>query len=326
MKRYNRQIIFYLGLLLVSAGFSLWASLPENETDLRQIKITEINPAEIVELQWQTSKLTTMAKRRTSDGKFWIVSGDDSFLANQRLEETLKTLNPFFARRLVSRVTSESQDELSKFGLNPPTATLTVVRRAKRGTTSTNETTNELKIIFGRNSFGTTDRYVLTPDGKNIVLVAGDTISGLDNPVARFFERTVFPAKLADSDTVEFLRGDQAKSFTKNNSAKDPDKFDPQLSDWFEKAERLRGIRYADEGLEARLVNTVPELAVKFKNKNNETEEIVIKTLAAEDKNGQATWWVISTQTKAHLEITSNRAEPLIKDAESLLLSTDQTR
>lgn len=339
MKRVRNDLVFYFILLFASAALALWASLPQSENELRQIKITEIDPGEVSQVKWSTTNGTTIAVRRPGDSKFWIKTGNDSFLANPRLEETLSTFDPLYAQRLVANIESPEDPKLASFGLNPPTATLSImlggVPDDSNAKSEGQEKVKELQILLGRNSFGTTDRYLLTPDGKNVVLIAGDAISGFDNPVARFFERTVFPTKLDESDTAEVTDGELTKTFEgktaaarsrnpeddgKSSSDQDPGgKFGPAFDEWLDRAERLRGIRYASQEAEEKLANIQPALELKFVKNGAKIEEITFKTLPADSNKGNPTWWVVSTTTKAHMEISANRAEPLVKDAIGLL-------
>jgi hypothetical protein len=84
------------------------------------------------------------------------------------------------------------------------------------------------------------------------------------------------------------------------------------VADWLEKYEKLRAIRFADQATEEKLSGKQPELVLKLLKGDSVAHELAIKTL-------DNTWWVFSSAARAHLEISANRAEPVVKDAENLL-------
>jgi hypothetical protein len=185
------DISIYGIILGASLALAWWASTPKFSGDARQVHITSITPASIDEVVWKGANQTMTAQRREADGRFWIQYGQDSFLASERFEDTLNFFNPLEAKRIVAATANLSAEQWQAFGLKPPSATLTL--KLKQGSATAEK--KSWSIELGSQSFGTTDRYALSPDGKNIILLEADAISGFDNAVARFFDRSVLSKK-----------------------------------------------------------------------------------------------------------------------------------
>ena len=314
------DISIYGIILAASLALAWWASTPKFSSDARQVHITSITPASIDEVVWKGANQTMTAQRREADQRFWIQYGQDSFLASERFEDTLNFFNPLEAKRIVAATANLSAEQWQAFGLKPPSATLTL--KLKQGSATSEQ--KSWSIELGSQSFGTTDRYALSPDGKNIILLEADAISGFDNAVARFFDRSVLSKKINDAETAELEKGTAKKRFhrqigkdkvTDRENSKEKPPFESAFNDWLEKVERLRAIRYADTKTEEQLTQLQPELTLKILNGERISEEITVKKI---DEANKTTWWIFSSTTKSHVEISANRAEPVVKDAEAL--------
>ena len=316
MTRTKSDIRLYSIFLAASLALAWWASIPRTAADAGEVRVASISPAKIVEIIWQGGNSAMIAHRRASDGRFWIKSEKDEFLAGQRFDDALKSFDPLYAKRVVASADSLNDDQWKAYGLKPALGKLTITFGDK--TTWTLET--------GSPGFGTTDRYAISPDGKNVILMDGEAISGFENPVARFFDRILLSRKTDDADGAELEKGTQRKRFTRasaqNKQSQDGLVFEGPFNEWLEKFERLRAIRYADPATEEKLAARQPELVLKLLDGEKVAEEFALKKvtgLSSVPDSAQVTWWVFSSKVNAHLEISANRAEPVVKDAESLL-------
>lgn len=308
------DIPLYGTILAVSLALAWWASTPKSTSDSRQVRLFSASPAAIEEVQWQGANQTMIAHRREGDGRFWIQSGQDSFLASDRFDESLKFFDPLEAKRIVAPTTGMTDEQWKAFGLKPASAKLTI----KLKSVSASEKSESWSIELGNLSFGTSDRYGLSPDGKTVILLEADAISGFDNAVARFFDRSVLSKNIDDADSAEIEKGKSKKRFARQNiktAEKEKPPFEGPFNDWLDKFERLRALRYADATTEEKLTQLQPELTLKVLKGDRIGEEISMKKM---DDMGKTTWWIFSSIGKAHLEISANRAEPVVKDAESL--------
>ncbi len=305
------DISIYGLILAASLALAWWASTPKFSSDARQVHITSITPTMVEEVVWNGANQTMTARRREADGRFWIHYGQESFLANERFEDALNFFDPLEAKRIVTSTAGLSEDQWQAFGLKPASAKLTIKLKQKSAAAPEQESWT---IELGSQSFGTTDRYALTPDGKNIILLEADAIAGFDNAVARFFDRRVLSKKINEAESAELEKGTTKKRFNRQ-TGRDKPPFEGAFSDWLEKVERLRAIRYADTKTEEQLTQKQPELTLKIMNGEQVSEEITVKKI---DDASKTTWWIFSSATKAHVEISANRAEPVVKDAESL--------
>jgi hypothetical protein len=302
-----RDLYGYSLLLITSLGIAWWASTPRSLTDGDAIRLTSINPASIQKLTYRKGTAGFTAVRREGDGRFWIESDGNRFLAGDRFAETLGFFKPLEAKRLVSEVAQLDDAKLKTFGLSPATARIEIE--------TSDEPSSIIKLELGTNSFGTTDRYGFTLDGKRVVLFDADMISGFDSPAARFFDRTILgPAKITEADAAEIEKGPNSKRFARaekkaGNSEHAP--FEGAFADWLEKYEKLRAIRFADTAIEEKLSTLQPKLVLKLLKGDASICELALRNFENE-------WWVFSSELKAHVEISANRAEPVIKDAESL--------
>jgi len=321
MKSKITSDIFIYGIILTSSlALAWWASTPKFSSDARQVHITSITPSSIDEVVWKGANQTMTARRREADGRFWIQYGQESFLASERFEDALNFFNPLEAKRIVSATAGLSDEQWQAFGLKPPSAKLTLKLKQR----SEKAEQESWSIELGSQSFGTTDRYALSPDGKNIILLEADAISGFDNAVARFFDRSVLSKKIDEADSAELEKGPTKKRFnrqigtdkvTDKDSRTDKPPFESAFHDWLGKVERLRAIRYADTKTEEQLTEKQPELTLKILDGERISEEIMVKKI---DESNKTTWWIFSSATKAHVEISANRAEPVVKDADAL--------
>lgn len=303
----------YGGLLAASLALAWWASTPKTATEARQVRVATIDIARIQEVSWAGALQKMTARRREGDGRFWIQYGKEEFLAGRQFDEALATFSPLEAKR-VADVAGLSDEQWQAFGLKPsPAGKLTF-------TFGPSETWT---LEVGSPAFGTTDRYALSPDGTSILLMDGDALSGFDNALARFFDRAVLSSKIDEADGAELEKGSQKKRFSRPESrsrGRDKAPFEGPFNDWLEKFERLRAIRYADPATEEKLAREEPQLVLKILDGDKIAEELVVKKIAGTDTaNGPVTWWVFSSDARAHLEISANRAEPVVKDADSLL-------
>lgn len=320
--RTRSDIGMYSVLLVTSLGIAWWASTPRSAGDAREVRIASVNPADIIETEWQGGKNTMVARRRETDGRFWIKAEKDEFLAGQKFDDALATFNPLLAKRVIAETVSLSDDQWKAFGLKPALGKLTL----KMGGKEDGSTVRTWSLETGNPAFGTTERYALSPDGKKVILIDGDAISSFENPVARFFDRVVLSGKVDDADSAELEKGSLKKRFTKaSDKEKNPSGGpfnEKSFNEWIEKFERLRAIRYADPATEEKLANQQPELVLKLLDGEKVAEEFALKKMPGSGSSPdatQVTWWVFSSKVKAHLEISANRAEPVVKDAESLL-------
>jgi len=316
MGRTKSDIGLYSILLMVSLALAWWASTPRNAADAGEVRVASFNPAKVVEINWQGGNSSMSARRRASDGRFWIAAEKDQFLAGQRFDDALKSFDPLYAKRVIATTDALNDDQLKVYGLKPALGKLTVTFADK--TTWTLET--------GSPGFGTTDRYAISPDGKKVILMDGEAISGFENPVARFFDRILLSRTSDDADGAELEKGNQRKRFNRATGGAKPSQdglvFEGPFNEWLEKFERLRAIRYADPATEEKLATREPELVLKLLDGEKVAEEFALKKISGPTSvsdPGQVTWWVFSSKVKAHLEISANRAEPVVKDAESLL-------
>lgn len=322
----HSDLLLYGVLLTASLSLAWWASTPKSASDEHHVRLASIPAASISEVVWQGANQTMTARRREGDGRFWVQYGTDSFLASERFEQALNFFDPLEAKRMVTKTSGLSEEQWKAFGLKPASSKLTL--KFKKENLINAAEPQSWSIELGANSFGTTDRYGMTPDGKNVVLLDTEAISGFDNAVARFFDRAVLSKKIDDADAAELAKGSSKKRFDRQATkpaGKDKAPFDGAFNDWLEKFERLRAIRYADQGTEEKLAALEPELILKIMNGSRVSEEIAVKKMSdsgteiGKSGSGNAsTWWVFSSDAKAHIEISANRAEPVVKDAESL--------
>jgi hypothetical protein len=147
------------------------------------------------------------------------------------------------------------------------------------------------------------------------VLFDADMIAGFDSPAGRFFDRSVLtPRQITEADAAEIEKGSAKKRFPraeKKTSNSDSPPFEGAFADWLEKYEKLRAIRFADSAMEEKLAAQPATLVLKLLKGENVAHELALKSV-------ENSWWVFSSDAKAHLEISANRAEPVVKDAESL--------
>jgi len=239
-----------------------------------------------------------------------------AFMAGAAGQKLLDALAPLMAKRLIEL----SGDKVSEFGLDDPTAVLTIRREGKP----------DKVLEIGGEAYGVKDRYVRDTDSGKVYLVDDQTFKPLQYAKSRLPERNLIPTDKDDVATVAVQgSGQQLTLEHKNADDKDAAFWALQGADqpndvaeaWLDKVFRLRSAGYVQTA-------DIPTgLTTAFTLNVTGADGVATQVTVSSGNNpdGKETWYAKSTHTrdlvKLHKVLASEAAEDLAtvfsSDAES---------
>jgi hypothetical protein len=231
-----------------------------------------------------------------------------AFMAGAAGDKLMASLAPLMAKRMIE----VSSDKVEAFGLDEPTAVLTIRRSGKP----------DRVLEIGGEAYGIKDRYVRDRDSGKIYLVESQAFKPLQYAKSRLPERNLMPTDKNDVVQVVVQDTTSGESVTlehKNRDDRDAEFWatagSSEANDvaeaWLAKVFRLRSAGFVQTedlptGLEAAFVMTVTGAD------GTATEVTVSK---GNNADGKETWYAKSTHTrelvKLHKVLASEAAEDL---------------
>ncbi len=228
------------------------------------------------------------------------------FSGNEQAVETWAALAPLYAMR---ELTISPETDLAAFGLDAPTAKLTVELRDRT-----------VEIEIGGESYGTRNRYARA-EGR-VYLLDDGLVRPLQFAKSRLVERRLHPFEEQDILGVEVSRGTETRGFVQKNpddrtksywaDASVPERRDIEGATWLGKLFRLRVKGYVDES--AAPAELAPVFAFAVKGREGRW---TVEVLRAEVE-GEVSYYAKSSFTRGLVDLTRSLADEAIADLDAL--------
>jgi len=269
-----RQVITYATLLvaLLAAAWFRWTAAPD-ASDGDKVVLLQGQPDQLKQVHWKTEDAeATISRKEDEHGSYlWVeytkqetakpltppgadatlplpppekVAKTTVFKASDKGDELITSLAPMYALRKLEGVTG---DKLAEIGLDAPTEELDLTYGDK--TTA---------LMIGGESYGTKDRYVQVKDSGDIYLVDDQLLKSLQYARTRLPDRDLWSFKDPEIASILVDNGTGKAEVTQKNPddekarqwVKADGTVDEQMTTWLDKALKLRGTTYVDEGAE----------------------------------------------------------------------------
>ncbi len=228
------------------------------------------------------------------------------FSGNEQAVETWAALAPLYAMR---ELTISPDTDLAAFGLDAPTAKLTIELRDRT-----------VEIEIGGESYGTRNRYARA-EGR-VYLLDDGLVRPLQFAKSRLVERRLHPFEEQDILGVEVSRGTETRGFVQKNAddrtksywadVTVPERRDIEGATWLGKLFRLRVKGYVDES--AAPAELAPVFAFAVKGREGSW---TVEVLRAEVE-GEVTYYAKSSFTRGLVDLTRSLADEAIADLDAL--------
>lgn len=327
----------YAGLMVVGLGIAYWASIPVEEGDSDKVALASFEPTTIASMEFHAKGIDVKAVRR-ADKKFWVdfhkveavpqpppagsgsgsaavppppppVETKDRFLANEKLDQLAKSFNPLQALRVIGPVGDDKQME--EYGLKDQTDFFSL-------TTDGGKT---YKIILGKRSYGTKNRFAMEEGGKRVVLLDDEGFDNLEKANLRAYDRRLYEFELSTVSAAVVRAGGKEKRLAHRQRDKsgellwtDDDEKAAQKAQydaWMDRVNKLRLAGYASDD-ELKLAEAAPPfLEIAFEGSSGVLDTVVFRKIVQGDKPA---YFVSSSFLKTTGKLVPARVEPIEKD------------
>lgn len=339
-------------LLAAGLGTAYWASLPATEGEDEKVSIYSIDPKAVAEVTFTSDVVKAVADRRDGDNRYWIEhtkteaakeeKKDDPaktkdvpatpapaapvtppkvtkerFLANDKMDELLKSLNPLNAVRVIGKVDDASLKDF--FGEAGPKDKITV-----KGADG-----KVFGLFLGKKSYGSKNRFAME-EGEGgakgrVVLIEDQGFENLERAPLRMYERKIVSFELSEVSKAEVKAGGKAKRLAHTQRDKNGELLwtddeenaqqKPSYDSWMDKLGKLRLTEFATPADEAALKDVKPYLEVTFERDGKVQDTLVFKKAGGDTP----VYWVYSDFLKTHAKVVQSRVEPIEKDIGAIL-------
>jgi hypothetical protein len=333
----------YSALLACGLGAAYWASLPAKAGDEEKISVYQISPKQVAELHYKSKEVDATAARRPEDGRFWVhhVKTEEfktppkdphnpkapepvtpppkvtteTFLANEKMDELLKSFDPFQASRVIGKVDDKQLDD---FGLKDKGEVWTIKDEGGKVWT----------LYLGKRSYGSRSRFAMEEGGR-VILVDDTGFENLERAPLRMYDRRIVGFESADPTKAVVTIGDKGKTLEHSQRDKNGETLwtdatpnaGPKASNdsFMDKVAKLRLTAYADEKEAASLKAVKPFLTIGFEKNGTALDQLVFKKTGGEKPGDKPTYWVTTGFLKTYGKLVPSRMEPIEKDAPALV-------
>lgn len=239
-----------------------------------------------------------------------VPSKPQAFKAGAAGETIAKGAAPFVAKRVLEGVDDSKLEEL---GFGEGQASLTFLRKDR-----------DAKVYeVGAKAYGGSNRYVRDPDDGTVYIVAASLVDSLETAERSLPDRSLLAFDITDIDTISVRGGEAEATYVQNNpddrsarfwSAPGSTEPSPSAAGWFDKALRLKVLRYIDPankptGLEE-------AFSMTFSSGRKSSEAVIYR--AAGDDGGES-WYAVSTHNRGLVQLQSSSAAEAQADLASVL-------
>jgi len=242
----------------------------------------------------------------------------EHFLANEKLDDLLKGLNPLYASRVIANADDK---QIEEFGLKDKGEVFTI--KEAGGKTFT--------LILGKRSYGSSSRFAREGEGKQRVFLVDDSgFENLERAPLRIYDRRLMSFELAEVQKAELQANGRTHRFSHTQRDKRGELIwtdeeenapaKPVYDSWMDKISKLRLTAYATQEEEAKLKDAKPVLDLIFEKDGKPLDHLSIVKLAGD----KPSYW-ISTDflgVGVHAQLLSGRVEPMEKDLGQVLGET----
>lgn len=237
-------------------------------------------------------------------------SKPQAFKAGAAGETIAKGAAPFVAKRVLEGVDDSKLEEL---GFGEDQASLSFLRKGK-----------EPKVYeVGAKAYGGSNRYVRDPDSGTVYIVAASLVDSLETAERSLPDRSLLAFDVTDIDTISVRGGEADATYVQNNPDDRAARFwsvpgssepSPAAAGWFDKALRLKVLRYIDpaakpDGLQEAFSMTV--------SSGRKSSEAIVYRAVGDD--GNEAWYASSTHNRALVQLQSSSAAEAQADLASVL-------
>ena len=318
-----RSVLIYSTILALSLGgaWFRWTKTPDPTTG-EEVIILQGASDDIEKLVWESEDETSiLTVQEDSHGSYiWVEYTDNrpqtntenpepivkNFKAGDKAEDLLDKLSPLVGLRSFPGLTA---DQESRFGLDEPTATVTVTRRGRTQ-----------KLIIGGETYGTKDWYVRVEDTQKVFLLDDLKLKSLKFARNQLVDRNLWSIEDEKMTEMTLTIEDQSSTFSHQNwqdpqnaswnYAEAPTADNAQLTTWINKFLKVKGNRFAEPDFDA------TALTAQFQVQITDASETTEKIAFFKDSNDD--WWASSEFTRGHLKVIQQSIEPLFTDIESV--------
>ncbi|MGH1345527.1 MAG: DUF4340 domain-containing protein [Nannocystales bacterium] len=233
-----------------------------------------------------------------------------AFKAGAAGETIAKGSAPFVAKRVLEGIDGSKLEEL---GFGDEQASLTFHRKGRD--TKTYE--------VGAKAYGGSNRYIRDPADGTVYIVAASLIDSLETADRSLPDRSLLAFDVTDIDTISVRGGEAEATYVQNNpddraarfwstpGSSDPS---PAAAGWFDKALRLKVLRYIEPANKPTGLQEAFSMTVSAGRKSSEA---IIYRAAGED--GNEAWYASSTHNRALVQLQSSSAAEAQADLASVL-------
>jgi len=237
-------------------------------------------------------------------------SKPQAFKAGAAGETIAKGAAPFVAKRVLEGVDDSKLEEL---GFGEGQASLTFHRK-DRDTKS---------YEVGAKAYGGSNRYVRDPEDGTVFIVAASLVDSLETAERSLPDRSLLAFDVTDIDMISVRGGEADATYVQNNpddraarfwstpGSSDPS---PAAAGWFDKALRLKVLRYIDPADKPAGLQEAFSMTVTAGRKSSEA---VIYRATGDD--GNEVWYASSTHNRALVQLQSSSAAEAQADLASVL-------
>lgn len=239
-----------------------------------------------------------------------VAAKPQAFKTGAAGETIAKGATPFIAKRVLEGV---DESKLEELGFGEGQASLTFLRKARDAKT----------YEVGAKAYGGSNRYVRDPDDGTVYIVAASLLDSLETAERSLPDRSLLAFDVTDIETISVRGGEAEATYVQNNPDDRAARFwstpgssepSPAAAGWFDKALRLKVLRYIAEadkpaGLEEAFSMTVTS--------GRKSSEAVIYRTVGED--GSETWYAVSTHNRALVQLQSSSTAEAQADLASVL-------
>lgn len=318
-----RTVIIYSVILSTSlaGAWYRWTAEPD-PTSGTEVVVLQGAGDDIEVIHWETEEEKSILTLKADEhGTYiWVEYTDNrpqtaeeepepivkDFKAGTKAETLIEKLSPLIGLR---KFQSVSDEQIENFGLNTPTATLTITRRGR-----------EQVLTVGGETYGTNDLYLRVEDTKEVFLVDDATLKSLKFARNQLIDRSLWSVENKKLVKMTIIATEEDLVIDHNNwqdpeSAQwrfqdMPEADNAQLTTWIEKFLRIKGNRYADADFD------VAALKAQFTIRMEDASQRIENIAFSQDEENN--WWASSEHTRGHLKVISQSIEPLYSDLEGL--------
>lgn len=233
-----------------------------------------------------------------------------AFKAGAAGETIAKGAAPFVAKRVLEGVDDSKLEEL---GFGEDQASLTFLRKGKEGKT----------YEVGAKAYGGSNRYVRDPEEGTVYIVAASLVDSLETAERSLPDRSLLAFDVTDIDTISVRGGEAEATYVQNNPDDRAARFwsvpgspepSPAAAGWFDKALRLKVLRYIDPAAKPDGLQEAFSMNVSSGRKSSEA--IVYRAVG---DDGNEAWYASSTHNRALVQLQSSSAAEAQADLASVL-------